>query len=216
MSQDFTEKGLTKARLETLTDGVFAIVMTLLILDIKVPMVPRASVTEDLPAALTLLWPRILSYAISFVLLGVYWIGHHALFHYIRKSDRTLLWINMIFMMAVAFVPFSAALMSEYGRQAIAVRIYGLNQLAAGLSLYAQWWYATRGRRLVDHDLDPRIIRLASQRILMAPLFYTVAIVVSGYEPILCVLIYALVPLYYIFPGRIDRHWRGITARSRG
>ncbi len=203
----WSEGGLTKGRLEALTDGVFAIVLTLLVLDIKVPEIPPAKVSEELMTSLFLLWPKILGYVISFVILGVYWVGHHAVYHYIRRSDRVLLWSNMFFLMAVAFVPFSAALFSAYGRQPLAVRIFGYNQLAAGLCLYAQWWHATRGRRLVDRDLPARIVRLASLRILTAPALYLFAIGFSTFHPIVSVLIYLLVPVFYILPGRIDRHW---------
>jgi TMEM175 potassium channel family protein len=205
----WNEGGLNKGRLEALTDGVFAIVLTLLVLDIRVPEIPPAKVSEELMTRLFLLWPKILGYAISFVILGVYWVGHHAIFHYIRRSDRVLLWLNMFFLMAVAFVPFSAALFSAYGRQPTAVRIYGYNQLAAGLCLYAQWWHATRGRRLVDRDLDPRVVRAAGLRILTAPALYTGAIVLAFVQPMLSALIYLLVPLFYMVPGRLDRHWRG-------
>ena len=203
----WNEGGLTKGRIEALTDGVFAIVLTLLILDIKVPEIPPAKVGEDLMWRLFLLWPKILGYVISFVILGVYWVGHHAVYHYIRRSDRVLLWANMFFLMAVAFVPFSAALFSAYARQPLAVRIYGYNQLGAALCLYAQWWHATRGRRLVDHDLPARVVRLASLRILTAPALYIFAIGFSTVQPIVSVLIYLLVPVFYILPGRIDRHW---------
>ncbi len=205
----WNEAGLSKGRLEALTDGVFAIVLTLLVLDIRVPEIPPAMVSEELMTRLFLLWPKILGYAISFVILGVYWVGHHAIFHYIRRSDRVLLWLNMFFLMAVAFVPFSAALFSAYGRQPTAVRIYGYNQLAAGLCLYAQWWHATRGHRLVDHDLDRRVIRAAGVRILTAPALYLGAIALASVQPVLSTLTYLLVPLFYILPGRIDRHWGG-------
>ncbi|HEU4401197.1 MAG TPA: TMEM175 family protein [Candidatus Polarisedimenticolia bacterium] len=209
----WSESGLGKTRIEALTDGMFAIVMTLLVLDIKVPAVARATASEELPYGLLLLWPKILSYAISFVILGVYWVGHHNLFHFIKRSDRFLLWINMFFLMAVAFVPFSTALLSEYGRQPIATLIYGVNQMVAGLSLYIQWWHATRRRRLIDPDLDQRLITAATRRILIAPTLYAAAVPLSFLKPILAVLIYALVPLLYILPGRIDLHWSRPHAR---
>src|SRR5215470_5668536 len=97
-------QGLTKSRIEALSDGIFAVAMTLLVLDIKPPAVMQATA---LPRELLALWPRCLSYVVSFLMLGIYWVGQHNQFHLIRWADRTLLWINVVFLMAISFVPFS-------------------------------------------------------------------------------------------------------------
>jgi uncharacterized membrane protein len=148
--------GLTKARVEALTDGIFAVAMTLLILDVKVPVVSHPS---ELVREVLALWPKCLSYVISFVMLGIYWVGHHNQFHLIRRTDRALLWINILFMMTISFVPFSTGLLSTYPREPIAVAVYGTNLVVIGLILYGHWSYATRRHRLVDHSLDGRTIR---------------------------------------------------------
>jgi hypothetical protein len=85
--------GLSKTRIEALTDGIFAIAMTLMVFDIKVPAVAQMN-QLNLRHELIQLWPRFLAYVISFVMLGVYWVGHHNQYHYIRSTDRPLLWIN--------------------------------------------------------------------------------------------------------------------------
>jgi len=198
--------GLTKARIEALTDGIFAVAMTLLVLDIKVPLVGQ-SVATELPRQLLALWPRCLSYLISFVMLGIYWVGQHNQFHLIRRTDRVLLWINILFMMMISFLPFSTALLSEYPRQPIALGLYGANLIVIGLILYAHWEYATRGHRLVDGDLDPRIVRAAARRILIGPSLFLLAIAISFVSTTGSLLIYFFAPLVYILPGRIDRHW---------
>ena len=117
--------------------------MNLLVLDIKVPELHPPLETVQLPLKLLALWPNFLSYFISFLILGVYWVGHHFQFSFIRRVDRPLLWINILFLLWVALVPFSTALLSEYSKTRVAIAIYGLNLIAVGLTLALQWWYAT-------------------------------------------------------------------------
>ena len=202
--------GLATNRLEALVDGVFAVVMTLLVLDIKVP---HPANPADLLQDLSKLRSTLLSYALSFVIAGIYWVGHHNQFAYIRRTNRPLLWINILFLMCVAFIPFSAALLAAYPGQRIAVIIYGANLIVVGLVLYLHWWYATTNHRLVDADLDPHVVRLATTRILMAPVIYVVAIGLSFVPSVgtaLSIGIYVLVPMLYILPGHIDRHLLGL------
>ena len=103
---------LGRNRIEALTDGVFAVAMTLLVLDIKVPELEQPLATAELPLKLLSLWPKFLSYTISFVILGAYWVGHHVQLSFIRRADRPLLWINVFFLLWVALVPFSTALLT--------------------------------------------------------------------------------------------------------
>jgi uncharacterized membrane protein len=206
--------GLTTGRIEALTDGVFAVVMTLLVLDLKVPVIAGADAALALPGKLLELWPRLLTFILSFVIAGVYWVGHHNQYQFIRRSDRVLLWINILFMLCVAFIPFSTALLGEYPQLPIAVTIYGLNLIVIGAVLYAHWWYATADHRLVDHDIDPHVVRVAKQRILIAPVAYTVAILLSVFGTALSLAIYLVVPVMYIAPGAVDRHWRRRTAAA--
>ena len=195
-------QGLSKARVEALTDGIFAVAMTLLVFNIKVPAVPNA----QLPRELLSLWPGILSYAISFVMLGIYWIGQHNQFHLIRKTDRTLLWINILFMMTICLLPFSTALLSTYPRAQVAVAVYGANLVVIGLILEAHWLYATHGHRLIDREVDAGTIRFASRRILVGPVVFGGAIATSFVNTVAALVIFALAPLVYLVPGKIDRH----------
>ncbi len=196
--------GLTKARVEALTDGIFAVAMTLLILDVKVPVVSHpAELTREVLA----LWPKCLSYMISFVMLGIYWVGQHNQFHLIRRTDRALLWINILFMMSISFVPFSTALLSTYPREQTAVVVYGVNLVMIGFILYGHWSYATRRHRLVDRNLEVHMIRFAGRRILIGPALFGLAVAVSFFSVTPSLLIFIGVPLVYLLPGKIDRHW---------
>jgi len=200
---------LGRNRIEALTDGVFAVAMTLLVLDIRVPELQQPLATAELPLKLLSLWPKFLSYTISFVILGVYWVGHHVQLSFIRRADRPLLWINIFFLLWVALVPFSTALLSEYAKTRLAIAIYGANLIAIGLTLALHWWYATTESRHVDPDIDRGLVRAAMYRTLKAPLVYVIAIGLSFFRAEMSLALYALVPILYILPGRIDIHWGG-------
>jgi uncharacterized membrane protein len=199
--------GLGKNRVEALTDGVFAIAMTLMIFNIRVPSGPPA----QMPHRLLALWPSFMSYAVSFIVLGIYWIGHHNHFHTLRRTDRNSLWINLAFLLAVTLIPFSTSLLGEYPDQQVAVVLYGLNLILVGLLLYAHFWYASRKGGLSDIPQNAELNTLAERRILTGPVVCLFIMGVSFFKPRLSTLLYGLVPVFYIFPGKIDRH----LARSR-
>src|SRR5262249_30322480 len=152
------------------------------------------------------LWPRCLSYIVSFLMLGIYWIGQHNQFHLIRCADRTLLWINIVFLMAISFVPFSTALLSAYPLQSSAQRVYGANLIAIGLILLWHWGYATHQHRLVDPALDDRMIRFVIRRILIGPAFFALAIASSSFNTTASLILYSATPLFYVLPGKLDQH----------
>ena len=157
---------LSKNRIEALTDGIFAVVMTILVLDISVPQISSHSTVGSVIAGTDLLkrlfdlWPKILSFGISFVILAIYWMAHHRQFHYIKHVDRSLIWINIVFLMATCLLPFSTSLLGEYIEQEISILVYGGNSTMIASLLYIQWWYVTTSHhgRLVDENLD-RIIK---------------------------------------------------------
>ncbi len=142
-------------RIETLCDGIFAIVMTLLVLNLSVPL---ATDEAELFNKLLAMWPKFLAYVISFVALGVIWSLHHRLLNGLRKSDGWFLWMNICFFMIVAFVPFTTELLSEYRHGSAAIVIYGINSIASFMLLYCQCWYASAGRRLIDERIQAKSI----------------------------------------------------------
>lgn len=202
-----TSGGLTKSRIEALCDGVFAIAMTLMVFGIKVPTVAIVSTSDGLPEALFALWPQFVTYAISFVMLGVFWIGHHNQFHYIRRTDRVLLWINISFLMFVTAIPFSTQVLGQYRNQPTAVIFYAINLILVGFLLYSQWWYATANRHLIDADLDPAFTKLVGNRILLGCAFLLLSIAMSLISTRLSLLVFAAIAVFYIIPGRVDRYW---------
>lgn len=151
------ETGLSKNRVEFLTDGIFAVVMTLLVLEISVPQISSHDAIDSAAAGTELLnglfdlWPELLSFGISFIILAIFWVSHHRLFHSIKHVNRPLMWINFMFLMATCFLPFSSSLLGEYSQQQISIFVLGVNSIMIASLLYIQWWYATSHHsRLVD------------------------------------------------------------------
>ena len=170
------------ARIVNFSDGVFAIVITLLILTIQVPDIPPALVARHLPGRLLALEPKILSYVISFLVVAVYWMAHHRVFRPIRGYDGTLLWLNFLFLMTISFLPFPTSLLGEYGEQQLPVVIYAVNVSVASLLLTSISWYATRGGRLTAPDLDEGRARHERAQGLAVPAVFLLSIAVSFFS----------------------------------
>ena len=142
------------------SDAVLAIAITLLALEIQVPQIPPGSGAAALPTALFGLWPKFFSFLISFWFVGIYWMAHHRAFHYIRGYDRSVLLINLLFLMWIVLLPFSSSLLGEYGNQQIVVVIYAVHVAVASLTLSWIWWHASRSPRLMNTaQVDTREFR---------------------------------------------------------
>src|SRR5919202_4451794 len=153
------EGGRELDRIVFFSDAVFAIAITLLVLNIQVPEIPQGLVAEELPSRLLDLWPKYLSYVISFLVILSYWMAHHSVFSAIRGYDRGLIWLNSLFLMCVAFLPFPTALLGNYGDQQLVVTLYAGSLAITRLLLSAVWWYVSTRHRLIDSALDPGLIR---------------------------------------------------------
>jgi uncharacterized membrane protein len=177
------DETVSKNRIEFLTDGIFAVVMTLLVLDISVPQISSHYAIGNVAAGTELvkrlfdLWPKMLSFGISFVILAIYWVAHHRQFHYIKHSNRALIWINMMFLMAICLIPFSTSLLGEYRELEMSILVYGGNSIVIASLLYAQWRYVTTSHhgRLVDENLDPISKTTLSRRTLLGIIVYLIA-----------------------------------------
>jgi uncharacterized membrane protein len=152
-----TEAGFSPARLESFSDAVFAVAITLLVLSIHLPAnkIPEAKLWGEIRA----LWPNFFAYVLSFLIIGAFWVGHHRLFAVIKRHDAKLVWLNMLFLMLIVFIPFPTSLLSEYGDTRTAVIFYAGSLAAASLVLSLIVWYAVSGNRLVAEDFDPRLGR---------------------------------------------------------
>ncbi len=193
---------LSTSRIEALTDGVFAIAMTLLVLNFDITE-PKGDIThEKLVDALHSLWPYFSHYVQSFIILAVFWTKHHQQFHFIRRSDRTLLWINLGSLLFVCLIPFSTSVVGDYGGLRISALLFELNMLLAGSFFWFHWRYATHEHRLVDKELKPEIIRAYSHFMLVVPAFSIAAIALSIFHPRWGTNIYFLIPFAVYFLRR--------------
>jgi uncharacterized membrane protein len=148
-------------RLEFFSDAVFAIAITLLVLDIRVP---NGLALSQVPNELHRLLPQILSYVLSFAVVGIFWLSHHRMFGYLHRQDTPLMLLNLLFLLLVAFLPFPTRLLAAYGSALSVTLLYPALLALTAVSLYSIWWYATSGRRLVDRDLDDHTVNVITIR----------------------------------------------------
>ncbi len=205
-SHEVTEQtALTPKRIEALHDGVFAIVMTLLVLELKIP---EADDSAHLSAELLKLLPVVIAYVVTFANLGIYWIGQQIQFHFIERSDRAFSWIHILFLLLISLLPFSSGLLGLHPMNQIASMLYGINLIAVGLVSYGSWCYATHHHRLTSHTINNSFVKNVKRRILAAPFVALLAILLSFVSVTGSLLLYLLIVPYYIYPGRVDSLWR--------
>ncbi len=207
--------GLRTGRIEALSDGVFSIAMTLLVLELQVPdaHLSDSALIEELGKVA----PHIGVYALSFLILGIYWVGHHNQFFYIRRANRELLWINILFLGLIAFIPFSTALLgTQVGTDnRVALIVYVTNLIAVSLILYLHWWYGVTRGHLVDAPLAPHLMRTVTRRILTPPLIYFIAILLTFVvRPLVSLGLIILVQIAYVLPAHLDLHFAARPARE--
>jgi uncharacterized membrane protein len=193
------------SRIETFSDGVFAIVITLLILTIQVPQIQGRDPGPALAAALKGLIPKFLSYALSFGIVCVWWVAHHHLFDILVKSDRGLLWLNSVFLFWLASVPFPTALLGDYPRERLAVVCYGAVMTMAGLGFSAMRFYAFYIGKLTAAGLDRKLLRRAMIKSALNPVLHLVAVSLSWLNTNVALALYAAIPVMFFLPTRLER-----------
>jgi uncharacterized membrane protein len=200
------EKKMGTERMLAFSDGVFAIAITLLVLDIKLPSTSEIKTATDLINALIDIIPQFLAYIFSFLIIGHYWLLHHRMFFYIKRSNRRLLLINLYFLLLVSFVPFPTALLSEHGNLQPALILYASSLILARLVATWMWWYATYRHRLVDKTLDQRIINFLTAQSLNAAAIFLISIPISFISLTAAYWFWALIWLTGLVLNRVFRH----------
>jgi len=201
--------GLGTNRVEALADGIFAVAMTLLVLDVR----PPTDLTKPLSAWFLSEWPRLFAYALSFALLGVYWVSHHAHFQYIRRTNRPLLWINILFFLFISLIPFSASWLadsfrSRYPYQETVLIVYGLHLIVIAALVALHWWYGSSNHLLTGgKTIDSHFSLSVYRRVAISPIICLIAIALSFVFPVGSIICYSLIPIIYIFPSHVDLHW---------
>lgn len=187
------------ARLETFSDGIFAIAATLLILDVNLS--GDGSVAHQLVRA----WPSYAAYAISFATLGVVWVNHHTVFKQIDRVDRTFLFINILFLMVVAFTPFPTRVLADNMREQskAAAVAYGLTYTAMAICFVTLWFYAAGGRRLIAASADQRVVTGISRSFAPGAFVYAIATLSALVSAVLAVVLFALIAVFYVIESSV-------------
>ncbi len=187
---------MDKARLEAFSDGVFAIAITLLVLDLHVPDVGSGSLAN----ALGHQWPADVSYVVSFVTIGIIWVNHHNLMRHLDHCDRGLLLLNVLFLMTVAVLPYPTALVSHYARTpnaTTAALAYGGTMVAMALLFNALWHHSIRGGLLVA-GADPREVSGITRSYLVGPVLYLAGTLMALVSADASLVIFALIAAFYV------------------
>ena len=163
--------GQNAERLAALSDGVFAVAMTLLVLDLHGPAAEAIHSEQGFWNALQQLGPRLLMFAMSFLTLGIFWVGQQTQLNHLERSERSLTWIHLVFLFAVWLTPFSTSLLAEFVQYRVALLGYWVNILLLGGTLFFSWTCAT-GEGLVRSDLPPATIQAIRRRIVAAQCLY--------------------------------------------
>jgi len=193
--------GSDTARLETFADGVMAIAITLLILEVRVPPTDGGPLTTKLTEE----WPSYAGYVVSFLTIGIIWVNHHQMFKLIGRATHGFLMLNVIFLMTIAFLPFPTALVADYVRipddRTAATVVYGLTMIAIAVMFNVVWRSASRGGRLLVAGVDQAGVDRISKSYLGGPIAYTVATILAFVNPFLSLGVFAAMALFWLLPS---------------
>ena len=199
---DHGHKQATTSRVEAFSDGVMAIAITLLVLNLHVPSSAEVDAAGGLFTALAHNWPAYVAYLASFVTIGIIWLNHHALIETIATFDWTLHWLNLLLLLGVATLPFSTALMAEYVAEgginaSVSAAIYGGLALVMALPWSLMWIHLRDNPRLLDQGFDSAHASQALRRNIFGPLIYGAAALVAFVAPMVSLALYALIAAFF-------------------
>jgi uncharacterized membrane protein len=195
--------GHSVERLAALSDGVFAVAMTLLVLDLHAPAAEAIHSEQNLTSSLVALAPKFTMYLMSFMTLGIFWVGQQSQLNHLSRSDRSLSWIHLAFLFFVSMTPFSTTLLAEFNTYRIALVVYWLNILCLGATLYFSWVCAL-GSGLVKEDLSTAVSSAIKRRIIIAQALYAIGALLSLIDTYWSIAFIVLVQLNFVLAPR----WR--------
>jgi uncharacterized membrane protein len=204
--------GKSVERLAALSDGIFAVAMTLLVLDLRVPAAAAVHSERDLWHALVVLSPRLLIFLMSVMTIGIFWVGQQTQLNHFARADRNLAWIHIAFLCAVSLTPFSTSLLAEFIHYRIALLVYWFNIVLLGATLFWSWSYATRAHLLAD-DLPAEIHRAVVRRIVIAQSLYAVGAALCFFNTYYSIAAIVLVQVNYAIAPRFC--WGLFSRRSQ-
>lgn len=196
---------ISTQRLEAFSDGVFAIAITLLILEIRIPS-KEVLHEQSLTSYLLQQWPKYFAYVFSFVILGIYWANHHAIFKLYTGTNHIFNLLNVLFLMTVSFLPYPTAIFGEFIQDATqknsAINFYCLGIFLPSLTWNLMWVYASFRKRLIDKRLTPEYIGYLHRQFLISNILYFTALLISFVRPLWSVVIVVVLTLLYLLPPK--------------
>lgn len=190
--------------MEAFSDGVFAIVVTLLVLELRVPSLPENFSTQDVLKELLHLSPKFFSFAMSFVIVAIFWVNHHQFFHSLEKTDRAMLWYNNLLLFWLSFVPFPTAFIGEHPVSMIPVMLYGAVLFLAGVSFNLMLRHAVKAN-LFHKSVSDEVLKQSIKRGVIGPVIYFVSVISAFISVYISLAIFLLVPVIYFIPQKIVR-----------
>lgn len=185
-------------RLEAFSDGVLAIAITLLVLEIKAPHLEASQDVRATLLALLALTPKFVSYLLSFVFIAVFWVNHHQFFRLVRQVDAGLLWRNILLLLALSFIPFPTGMIGEYPRNPVALALFALVLMVAGIAFNLMWRHS-QARRLFHTDVSAPLVERAKIHGLVGPALYALAAVMAFMLPAAAWIMFIAIPALYVF-----------------
>ena len=189
-------------RISAISDGIFAVAMTLLVLDLKTPAGELIHSNGELMHALGSMSPQFFTYFVSFLTLGIFWMGQQAQLNYVSQSDRNYTWMHLGFLLGVSMIPFSTRLLSEFLLYRGALLCYWLNILYLGAFLYWSWRYAVRAK-LISQETDDELRCAIERRVLIAQSLYACGAALCYFDTRLSIAVILLLQLNYVFAPKI-------------
>jgi uncharacterized membrane protein len=200
---------MPKTRIEAFSDAVFAIVITLLVLEIKTPYI---LLTQGEATLISAIWndvPKFTAYALSFLVLTVWWVAHHQFFHSLHSVNRKLLWLNNLFLFWVCLIPFPTALIGTYYYTRTATIVYGIVLTSVATTFSYMRWYAFFKVKLHHEHIPDALLHDAFRKSIKSPTIHAVATLLAFVSPYIAISIYAFLAIYFIFPMKLDKHLWG-------
>lgn len=190
--------GQSAGRIDAISDAVFGVAMTLLVLEIKVPELEGKVTEMELVHAFMALMPKFLVYFLSFMTAGIFWTGQSAQFRHIKSSDRNLNWINLLFLLFVSLLPFSTAFLGDHINFRFAILLYWFNIFLMGLMLYINWEYAMK-HNFISEETRDQVYRPIKRRIVTAQSLYLAGALLGFINPFIGIAFIIAVQLNYAF-----------------
>jgi len=170
-------------RLDTFSDAIFAVAMTLLVFSFPISGLPSNLGQAEVQTLLESLSPQFETFVISFLVVGAFWAGHHRVFDMIERYDHTLVWLNFFFLLFIVFIPFPTAVLVSSGSFWLPIAFYASTLACAGFALTLVWLYASHNHRLIDTSMPVREIRLQTLMSIVVPSVFLLSIIVAFYNP---------------------------------